>query len=244
MADFCSKCGNHMAGRATCPTCGTTVAKGAEELLAKFAALGRLRMAGFTIGGGGLALVLSAFLPWVTALGVIDARPPGPGIVVILALGGTLMFLAARVLQDKATTVIRILLRLLAGLDTLVVIGFFAVVKAASRGVGGFLQATGIVRPAIGFYLALIGLGSSIAGTILMQIAKQQTSAKLPATTGTWGQPATQSQNPAATWPAPHRLSPDGRYWWDGTVWKPTSEPVPTNHPDTTDTAAIRRLTV
>jgi hypothetical protein len=61
---------------------------------------------------------------------------------------------------------VRVLLWVLAAINTLAVVGFFAAIKAAG-------ETYGIVSPAFGFYLALIALITSIVGTIMMQTVKQ-----------------------------------------------------------------------
>jgi len=199
-------------------------------------AVGRLKAAGITIGGGGLSLVLSAFLPWVTSLGIASARPAGGGVVVILVLGGTLGFLATRVLMDKATKAVRVLLWVLAAIDALVVLGFFTALKVA-QGVGGVFQAADIVRPAFGFYLALIALLASIVGTIVMQTAHSAPTTAQPGVPHPqWSPgypPAPTDRIPPPGWnratpehPAPmaHPVpAQPGQVWWDGTGYRAIS---------------------
>jgi len=138
--------------------------------------IGPLQIAAFLIGGGGLAVLLSAALPWVSALGGVSV-------------------------------------------DIVVVLAFFGLLKVDSGVVGD------VVSPGIGFYLALLGLLSSIVGTVTQQIAKPKTTsvpaAPTPAARVT-GEPVMatpRSTSDPALIPARQPQSPDGHYWWDGTAW-------------------------
>jgi hypothetical protein len=141
--------------------------------------MNRFQQSAYSIGGGGLLLVLSAFLPWVAALGLGQARPVGTGKLMLLALGGTLALLAARVHRGKATTAVRVFLWLLSVVEVLAVLGFFAVLTI-SHGTGLVRR---FVQPAIGFYVALFGLVGSLVGTVIMQTSQAKSGTS---SSGTW----------------------------------------------------------
>jgi hypothetical protein len=166
-----------------CTSCRSGPGKG-QDLLSKVVATGRMRTAGFTLGGSGALLILSAFVPWVSALGILNANPAGGAIFVLLVLGGAISFLASRVLRDRATKLVRGFLWVLAAIDALAVFGFFMAMKATG-------QTAGIVRPAIGFYLALIALIGSIVGTVMLKTVKSQATETAPQ-----GSPLPQSTMP------------------------------------------------
>src|SRR5271163_1434015 len=108
MADFCITCGNRMGATQRCFRCSAHPERGPEAILAKVTAKGRLRAAGFVIGASGVALMLSAFLPWVSGSGLVSGSSgglTGGGVVLILIMGAALSFLAVRVLQDKTNKI-------------------------------------------------------------------------------------------------------------------------------------------
>jgi len=124
-------------------------------------AIGRRKTAGWLVCGGGLGVALSAFLPWFTVIGLVNAGLGGAGILVA-ALGAGLAFLGARILMERTSRKTTIILWVLAALDLLIVIGLFSS-KRSLDGTGG------LVTPAMGFYLALLGLIATVAGTVVMQ---------------------------------------------------------------------------
>jgi hypothetical protein len=164
MTNYCTRCGTQLETTGTCTSCRSGPING-QDVLAKVVATGRMRTAGFTLGGSGVLLILSAFVPWVSALGVLNANPTGGAIFVLLVLGGAISLLASRVLRDRATRLVRGFLWVLAAIDALAVFGFFMAMKATG-------QTAGIVQPAIGFYLALIALIGSIVGTVMLKTVK------------------------------------------------------------------------
>lgn len=171
MTDLCTACGNRPGTASTCVSCNPSSAIGGSPVSVGPRGGARLRSAGFAIGGGALAIIISAFLPWLS--GVASANLPAPATIIVLALGAALGLLGVRVILAKATTLARFFLWLLAVLDLIVVVAFFFVVKESSTGVGAMLQATGVARPGTGFYLALIGLIATIVGTVMMQTVNQ-----------------------------------------------------------------------
>jgi hypothetical protein len=128
----------------------------------KITATGRRRTAGWLISGGGLAVLVSAFLPWVAIVGFVSA---GIGVyaVPVVALGGGLAYLGSRILLERTSPATTIALWVLAGLDLLIVIALFAGLRQLHKGTAG------LVQPAVGFYAALLGLLGTLAGTILLQ---------------------------------------------------------------------------
>ena len=62
---------------------------------------GRTRKAGYWLLGGGMAVVLSSFLPWASVDGVSNSHPTGAGLLVLLLIGGGYSYFATRVLQGR-----------------------------------------------------------------------------------------------------------------------------------------------
>jgi hypothetical protein len=206
---LCRACQRDLPAEAiVCPYCGTPTPgheQGGQsgnppgEKLGFIIATGRKRSAGFSISGGGIAVALSAFLPWITVIGFVDVHLSGISIAIIFVLGGLLAYLGVRVLRDLASRAILIGLWVLAGIDVLTVIGlFYALDKIGS---------SGEVAPGTGFYLALIGLIASIVGTVLLQLSTRRASAEVISSESQVG-----------------LLSEDGRWRWNGERWLETEK--------------------
>jgi len=125
-------------------------------------AKGRRKTAGWLVCGGGLAVLLSAFLPWVTVVGFVSSGI-GASSIVIAGLGGGLAYLASRVLLERTSRATTVLLWILAGLDVVIVLSLFA-------GLSNMGGADGLVQPAVGFYTALLGFIATLVGTIMLQV--------------------------------------------------------------------------
>ncbi len=138
-------------------------------------ALGRRKTAGWLVCGGGLAVILSAFLPWVTVAGVVNVGI-GAFALVIAALGGALAYLGGRILVERTSRKTTIFLWALAGLDLLIVIGLFASQSNINSSTGGWVQ------PGTGFYMALLGLIATLVGTIMVQTTLRPSAAVEDAT--------------------------------------------------------------
>jgi hypothetical protein len=123
-------------------------------------ASGRTRNAGYWISGGGLAVLLSAFLPWASMDGIVASHPTGGGVLMLLAIGGLFAYLGGRILQDRLSRNVNIALWVLSGVDIILTLALFATMsRVDSQGSG--------VTPAIGFYVGIGGLVASVAGTVM-----------------------------------------------------------------------------
>jgi hypothetical protein len=189
-------------------------------------ATGWLRRGGVLVGAGGIGLALSSFLPWVNALGIAQARPSVGDVFVLLLVGGGTVFLGTRLLENKATKAVRITLWVLSVIETLVVLAFYEAFHALNQAtLGGVISVSSVVKPAFGFYLAVLALVSTIVGTIMMQTAVS-TEARL----GSGGQafvgapapypapqPPVQPETPLRSVPPLRQVSGgDANSWWDG----------------------------
>src|SRR5262249_33581848 len=119
-------------------------------------ATGRARTAGYLIGGGGLAVALSAFLPWVSGLGLASVHLSGGAVVLVLAAGVLLAYFGARVLKDRATRILMIALWILAAVDSLMVVLLFL----AQRNITD--SSEGLASPGVGLYAAIAGLTATV----------------------------------------------------------------------------------
>ena len=130
---------------------------------------GRARTAGWLVLGGGAALLLSAFLPWFSFLGIVGAHLPAGYFLAFGAVGSLLAYFGIRALKDRVTHAIMRTLWVLAAIAAIVAVGVFA------EGQNLASQSYGTVTPASGFYLGLLGLVSTVAGTILLQTTRRST---------------------------------------------------------------------
>jgi hypothetical protein len=133
-------------------------------------ASGRTRKAGYWILGGGSAVALSAFLPWVSVDNTDTSHPAGGGVLLLMAIGGLLAYFGGRILQDRASRNVNIALWVLAGVDVLLTVGLFAAEARVHRQAAGIVS----VSPAIGFYVGVGGLIASVVGTVLMQTVRRR----------------------------------------------------------------------
>jgi len=218
----CRRCQRDLIPHAVaCAYCGEGVTtSGTRDAKPIIVATGRRRKAGYYVCGGGGAIAISTLLPWVSVAGIASANRSGGGVFMLLALGAGLIFLGARVLQDRMTKTKMIVLWVLAAIELLLVVGLFAAVGHADGESGG------LATPAAGFYIAVAGLIAATAGTIMVQTTRHGPVALLPA-----GAPYLSADRSAwwdgqawrdATRQAPpgHPRSPDGRFWWDGYAWR------------------------
>lgn len=205
----CAYCGERLptAGR---PQAGQTIV-----------ATGRRRRAGYYVCGGGGAIAISVLLPWISVAGIASANLSGGGVAMLLALGGGLIYLGARVLKERVTRTAMTVLWVLAGIELLLILVLLAEVSHADGESGG------LATPAAGFYIAVAGLVAATAGTIMLQTTRPGRSVPPPA-----GAPLLsadrsawwdgQAWRDAARQPPPgHPRSPDGQFWWDGYGWRP-----------------------
>jgi hypothetical protein len=174
---FCVQCG-HQLPIAACGHCTTPagVSSPMSWMSGWVRAAGRTRKAGYCIGGGGVAVALSAFLPWVSIEGIGESHPAGGGVLLLLAIGGLLAYFGSRVLQNRVSKQLNIALWVLAGIDVLLTIALFAAESHATTDGGGIIS----VAPAVGFYIGLSGLIASVVGTVLVQTVRRRSADTQP----------------------------------------------------------------
>ncbi len=131
-------------------------------------AAGRTRKAGYWLAGGGVAVILSSFMPWVSVDGVDDTHPTGGGLLLLLVIGGLYSYFATRVLQGRFPRRINVILWVLAGIDVLISLGILAGVERASSEGSGLWS----VSPSLGFFVGLGGLAAGVVGTAMLQTAR------------------------------------------------------------------------
>jgi len=234
----CARCAAHLAANAAfCQTCGQPVSggppggigtatpvSGSQERRPATGAqvrqfvivAGRARIAGWLVLGGGAALLLSAVLPWFTFLGFVGAHLPTAYFLAVGAVGALLAYFGIRALMDRATRAIMVTLWVLAAVSAFVAVGLFVSAKDLGN------QTLGTVTPASGFYIGIIGLGATIAGTILLQTTRRSSLLQTTRLSSPQARPAVQ-------------LSQDGAHWWDGTAWRSVTMEPPPNAPRSAD---------
>ncbi len=173
---FCHRCGHELpATTAVCAHC--IVPAGISQFTGRMTGLvrasGRTRKAGYWICGGGSAVALSAFLPWVSIDDTDSSHLTGGGVVLLLAIGGLLAYFGGRVLQDRASRGVKIALWVLAGVDVLLSVGLFAGEARVHREAAGIVS----VSPALGFYVGIGGLIASVVGAVLVQTVHRRAAA-------------------------------------------------------------------
>jgi hypothetical protein len=138
-----------------------------ESTRLKGAIVNAIKRAGFVLAGCGGLVIVSAFLPWVSAFGITSGHLTGFGVLLFSAIGGALILLASTALAGRRPPkVVQVFLWIIAAVDALLVFAFFEVVSS----VGGL--SGGAVSPAIGFWVAMLGLAGSAVGTIMLQVAR------------------------------------------------------------------------
>jgi hypothetical protein len=232
MTTYCTHCGTRLISgactRCPQPSTRTTALPSAtipRPTLDWVTATGRLKMAGLFVGAGGVGLALSSFLPWVSALGIAQARPSMGDVFVLLLVGAGTAFLGTRLLQNKPARAVRVILWVLSVIEALVVLAFYEAFHALNQAtLGGVISVSGVVKPALGFYMAVLALLSTIVGTIMMQTAKSSSprgssgevfvGAPTPAPTPV---PQVQPQTPLhLAQPLRQVSGSEDSVWWDG----------------------------
>ena len=150
-----------------------TTSKAPEQASNFVRATGRTRKAGYWICGAGVAVLLSAFLPWVSMDGMDASHPTGSAVLMLLAIGGLLTYFGSRILQDRLTKAINVTLWVIAGVDILLCVGVFAAAGQMNSEGGGYVS----VQPAIGFYLGVAGFIAGVLGTVLVQNVRRKNAA-------------------------------------------------------------------
>jgi hypothetical protein len=214
-AAFCQACGHPVAGAPPARTAAAAPAPASQDRqpaaglqVSQFVIVtGRARTAGWLVVGGGAALLLSAFLPWVSFLGIVGGHLPAGYFFAFGVVGCVLAYFGVRALKDRVTRAIMTTLWVLAALAALVAIGVFAEGQNLAR------QSYGTVSPASGFYVGLLGLVATVLGTILLQTTRRSSRQARSAV----------------------QISQDGAHWWDGTTWHSVMADAPPNAPRSAD---------
>jgi hypothetical protein len=182
---------------------------------------------------GGAAVVLSAFIPWVSASDnviLLHPTPTGGAQADIAIFGAALVFVGVRILMDSARRWSQVVLWLLSVLGGISVAGIFSSLNDNSNFRGGTVQ------PAGGLFLAVGGVIAAVVGTLLFQTVRLPNKATqavavavapVSAVASTTLSPDKQYWWDGALWrsvadapPPASQRSPDGNYWWDGSVWR------------------------
>ena len=223
-AVFCQACGQPVAGRSTAGAGTAPPAPGSRERApaprqqaTESGITGRARTAGWLLLGGGVAIVLSAILPWYTVLGIVSGQAPTGYFLTVGAVGGLIAYFGIRALRDRVTRAIMIVLWVLAPIATYFAVALFIVGGQASN------KSYGTVTLGSGFYAGLIGLVATVAGTIVLQTTRRSPSkggrTKSSFPDGGYGGDATAWSGVAAETPPNAPRSDDGNWWWDGAQW-------------------------
>lgn len=167
----CSKCGHQLpSADALCRNC--IVRSGASQLegwVSGFVqAAGRTRKAGCWLLGGGVAVMLSAFMPWVSIDGVVSSHPSGTGLFLLLVIGAAYAYFGSRVLQNRVGPQTNVALWVVSGIDVLLSVGILVGAGQANREIPGLVS----VSPSLGFFVGLAGLAAGVAGTAMLQLVR------------------------------------------------------------------------
>jgi hypothetical protein len=166
-------------------------------------------------GAGGL-IAVSAFMPWVTALAIIQAHLTGGYILAVLVVGAAYAGAGYRVHQRRVT------LTLLNGiwvLNALMAIGVILIFDA----VGGL--GNELVSPAAGVFAAGIGVITGVAATVQLHRSGAPVPHLLARVATGLQRKMQERQTATITTPPPGaQLSPDGHWWWDGNSWREVSQ--------------------
>jgi hypothetical protein len=169
-AGKCPRCFSPVAGDAAfCQSCGVRllVSQPAPAAAGFVVAGGRLRTAGWLVAAGGAAILLSAFLPWFNFLGLVSANLPAAYFFVFGASGAVVAYFGLRALKDRVTRPIMLTLWILSSVAALVAVGLFSAASDVQN------QSFGTVSPSSGFYLGLLGLVTTVVGTIVLQTTRR-----------------------------------------------------------------------
>jgi hypothetical protein len=248
---FCSSCSSPLHADAVfCPHCGAAVGQrpgaATARLTAFVRASGRTKQAGIWIGLGGAAIVLSAFIPWVSVSGLVTVSQSGAAVAYIAIFGAVCVYVGSRVLMGLARRRLQVLLWVLAAIGVANVVTLFNALSGDNLG--------GIVQPSGGVFAASGGVAAIVVGAILLQTVRltkpAPAVAAAPAVTRAPDAGATAALGAAAastlspdkqfwwdgvSWnraddspPPSAQRSPDGRYWWDGDAWRafPSAQPA------------------
>ena len=131
---------------------------------------GRARKAGYWLSGAGVAVVLSAFLPWVSIEGEDASHPQGGGVLLLLVIAGLLGYFGIRVLQGRLSKAVTIALWVISAVDIVLSFAIFGAASKLNNEGGGIVS----VSPAVGFYVGIGGLLAGVVGTVLAQTVRRR----------------------------------------------------------------------
>jgi hypothetical protein len=132
-------------------------------------ATGRARKAGYWVCSAGIAVALSAFLPWVSVDGLYSTHPSGGGVLLLLVIGGLLAFFGSRVLRGRLSRAITVALWAISAIDVVLSLALFGNLSQLNNESAGLAS----IQPSTGFYVALGGLVASVVGTVLAQTVRR-----------------------------------------------------------------------
>jgi len=213
---FCSACSSPLpAGAFHCPRCGAAVGQQPQSATAGLTSFvrvsGRTRKAGIWIAAGGLGIVLSAFIPWVSVSGIVTVSQSGGAVAYIAIFGGVCTYLGSRVLMGYGRQWMRVLLWVLCVIGVANVVTLFNALSTDNAG--------GAVQPSVGVFAASGGVVATVVGAILLQTVRL--SKRTPAVAAV---PVAVAVAPATAAPT---LSPDKQFWWDGASWRRADDVPP-----------------
>jgi hypothetical protein len=130
-------------------------------------ATGLARTAGWLLVGGGAGLVLSVCMPWFTVVGGSAELPVG-SFLVCGAAGAVVGSLGVSVLRSRATRRVMATLWVLAAAAAFMAVNLFLGANDVQQ------QSGGAESPAFGFFLAMLALLSTVAGTVSLQVTRRR----------------------------------------------------------------------
>lgn len=90
--------------------------------------------------------------------------------MLLLVIGGLLVFFGTRVFRGHLSKALDITLWVISGVDVLVGLALFGSLSSLNNQGAGLVS----VEPSIGFYVGISGLVTSVVGTVLVQIARRR----------------------------------------------------------------------
>ena len=131
---------------------------------------GRARKAGYWLSGAGVAVALSAFLPWVSIEGEDASHPQGGSVMLLLVIAGFLAYFGTRVLQGRLSKALTVALWVVSAVDVVLSLAIFSAASKLNNEGAGIVS----VGPAVGFYVGIGGLLAGVVGTVLAQTVRRR----------------------------------------------------------------------
>ena len=230
MMAYCSTCSAPLhVGAIQCPRCATPLrqqaAPAASAAVSLIRVSGRAKKAGMCVALGGLAIVLSAFIPWVSASAdviLLHPTPTGGGQADIVIFGLLYAVFGARILMGSARRGSQVVLWVLGVVGGISVAAIFSALNDNTNFTGGTVQ------PAAGLFAAVVGVAAAVVGTLMFQTVrlprKAVSAVSVPVAMlspdGRHQWDGTSWRSIAGAAPPGTERSPDGHYWWDGIAWR------------------------